>query len=81
MYNARNLCPILGTDFHKSPQHQFHSNLSNGRRADTCRERTAGRADMTMLTGAFRNYVNSPKKEMFRIVSLEPWHLLLYGTA
>jgi len=36
---------------------------------------------MTKLTGAFRKYAKSPKKEVFRIVSLEPWHLLLYGIA
>jgi hypothetical protein len=77
-----NICVrFSGQIFIIVPNIKFHNNLSSGRRADTYRERTGGRADMTTLTGAFRNYANSPRKEMFRVVSLEPWHLLLYGTA
>ena len=35
----------------------FHENPSSGRRTDT-----RGRTDKTKQTGAFRNYVQAPKK-------------------
>jgi hypothetical protein len=61
--STRYSCPILiklefsRQIFEKYSNIKFHENPSSGSRVVAC-----GRADMTKLIVAFRNYVNVPKK-------------------
>jgi hypothetical protein len=48
--------------FIKVPNIKFHGNPSSGSRADT-----RGQAHMVNLIGAFRDYVNAPKKTIHKL--------------
>jgi hypothetical protein len=52
---------IFAADLHERPSTKFHGNPFRVRRADTYAQ-TYRRMDITLLTGAFRDYTKEPKE-------------------